>query len=195
MRVVRPAVILGCALTYLSYVFQVLSGAFLTSGLGDWIDPYFINGLLEHWRYSLLHLADPASPAMYFPVTETLGYSHGLILFAPFYVALRMLFSPFQAYNLTVFLVILLGTLCLYLLFRKFLTLSFIESLILTAFFSTSRNVINVRSGIWSQRLSVYLIPPLLVGLCATVRMTSTCQVMGLAKANAFSGRGSGSTG
>ena len=43
---------------------------------------------------------------MYFPAHGTLGYSHGLIGYAPFYILARPFLHPFQAAALTLFLVI-----------------------------------------------------------------------------------------
>jgi hypothetical protein len=106
---------------------------------------------------------------MYLPVPKTLGYSHGLILYAPFYVAVRPFLHPYQAYSLSLFLVMETGILCLYLIFRKFLELSFVESLLLSIFFFTSQNVINKSVGVWSQRASVFLIPTILVIVLASV--------------------------
>ena len=160
------------SLFFLSRVFQLSRDLFWKAGIGDWMDPYFINALLEHWYRSVSSMADPSSPPMYFPAGHTLGYSHGLILYAPFYVALRPFLHPFQAYNLTLFLVIEVGIVCLYLIFRKFLSLSFIESLLLTAFFFTSENVVNSAAGVWSQRLSVFLIPPILLILLVSTRIS-----------------------
>jgi hypothetical protein len=37
-----------CTLSYLFFLFHPLDRQFWRSGLGDWIDPYFINSLLEH---------------------------------------------------------------------------------------------------------------------------------------------------
>jgi hypothetical protein len=48
-----PAVVVGAALWLLAWVFYVRDGQFRTTGLGDWMDPYFINGLLEHWLHSV----------------------------------------------------------------------------------------------------------------------------------------------
>jgi hypothetical protein len=109
-------------------VFDIFHETFWRAGLGDWIDPYFINYLLEHWYHSVATLSDPSSPPMYFPVQKTLGYSHGLILYAPFYIFVRLFFHPFQAYSLSLFIAIETGIVCLYLLFRRFLKLSFLES-------------------------------------------------------------------
>ncbi len=169
MKVSHASILLVVSLSYLSYVFQIFHRTFWTSGLGDWMDPYFINYLLEHWYHSLTTLSDPSSPPMYFPFQKTLGYSHGLILYAPFYLPIRPFFHPFQAYSLSLFVVIETGILCLYLIFRKFFELSFIESLLLSVFFFTSQNVINGTVAVWSQRASVFLIPPILVMLLASV--------------------------
>ena len=56
--------------------------------------------------------------------------------------------------------------------FRRFLRLRVTESLLLTTFFFTSHNVINGGTGTWSQRASVFLIPPMLLILLASRRMT-----------------------
>jgi len=151
-------------------VFDIFHEGFWRAGLGDWIDPYFINYLLEHWYRSVATLGDPSSPPMYFPVQKTLGYSHGLILYAPFYILVRLFLHPFQAYSLSLLIVIETGIVCLYLFFRRSLKLSFLESLLLTAFFFTSQNVINGTVGVWSQRASVFLIPPILLLLVTAIR-------------------------
>ena len=169
-RLLAQAIVLVTSASYLAYVFRFAEGTFWTTGAGDWIDPYFINALLEHWYRSATTMADPSSPPMYFPVPKTLGYSHGLVLYAPFYVLSRLFLHPFQAYNLTLLLVIEVGILCLYLLLRKFYALSFMESLLLSGFFFSSRNVINGGTGVWSQRASVFLIPPILCILLWSVR-------------------------
>ena len=162
-KLFRASVVAALSLSYLAYVFHIFSPAFWHSGLGDWMDPYFINFLLEHWHHSLWHLTDPSSPPMYYPARHTLGYSHGLILYAPFYLAVRPLLHPFIAYNVALVLVMETGIVCLYLLFRRFANLSALEAIVLTAFFCTSQNVINGGTAIWSQRASVFLIPPILL--------------------------------
>ncbi len=162
-RLARVSVVLALSLSYLSYVFGIFHERFWTAGLGDWLDPYFINYLLEHWFQALVTFSDPSSPPMFYPAEKTLGYSHGLILYAPFYVPVRLLFHPFQAYSITLFIVIEIGIVCLYVIFRRFLQLSFIESLLLTTFFFTSANVINGSIGVWSQRASVFLVPPIVL--------------------------------
>jgi hypothetical protein len=163
VRLLRATIVAGASLWYLGSIFQVFTGAFWHSGLGDWIDPYFINFLLEHWYSSVVHLTDPLSPPFFFPARGTLAYSHGLILYAPIYVALRFVLHPFQAYNLTLLTVVAAGIICLYVIFRKFAGLSFVESGVLTAFFATSANIMNGFLGVWSQRGSVFLIPPILL--------------------------------
>jgi len=172
-RVGRASIVLAVSVSYLSYVFDIFHSRFWTSGLGDWIDPYFINALLEHWYRSVTTFSDPSSPPMFFPAQKTLGYSHGLILYAPFYVLVRPFFHPFQADSLSLFLVIQTGIICLYVLFRKFFNLAFAESLLLTVFFFTSQNVINGTVGVWSQRASVFLIPPILLLLLISWRERS----------------------
>ena len=155
--------LLAVSLGYLGYVFNIVHTTFWNAGLGDWIDPYFINYLLEHWYHAVSTFSDPSSPPMFFPAHGTLGYSHGLILYAPFYIAVRPFLHPFQAYSLSLFLLIETGIICLYVIFRRFFGLSFIESLLLTTFFFTSQNVINGTVGVWSQRASVFLVPPILL--------------------------------
>lgn len=164
-------IVLGVSLWYFSYVFRISEGTFFTVGLGDWIDPYFMNYLLEHWYTSLLHLTDPASPPIFFPVQGTLGYSHGLVLYAPFYAAARLFLHPFAAYNAAIFLVLAAGTWCLYVLFRRFAGLGFFESLLLAAFFASSENIVNTGTGGWAQRASVFLMPPILLMAIAAARM------------------------
>src|SRR5262245_30225843 len=170
-KIIRASIVFLASVSYLGYVFRVSHYTFWTSGLGDWMDPYFINYLLEHWRHASLALADPSSPPMYYPVRQTLGYSHGLVLYAPFYVVLRLILHPFQAYNFTLFVSILIGIVCLYLLFRTAFTLSFVESLVWSAFFFTSANVIDGSASVWSQRASVFLIPPILLVTSRSIRM------------------------
>jgi len=138
VRFARAFVVLVLSASYFSHVFNLPAGAPLEAGMADWVDPNFINFLLEHWYHSLLTLANPTSPPMYFPARGTLGYSHGLVLFAPFYLAVRPWLHPFQAYNATIFLVLTTGTICFYAIARKFLKLGFVESLLMTAFFASS---------------------------------------------------------
>jgi hypothetical protein len=168
-RLARAALVLAAAGGYLVYVFQPSHGAFWTSGIGDWMDPYFINALLEHWYQSAISLRDPSSPPMYFPARGTLGYSHGLVLFAVFYGPVRLFLHPFLAYNVTLLLVVATGMLCLYVLLRR-LGLSLAEALILTALFCTSKNVINGGTSTWAQRASVFLIPAILLILLISFR-------------------------
>lgn len=97
MRLVEASIVIALSAWYFSNVFRIQDGTFLTVALGDWLDPLFINFLLEHWHHSFWTLTDPSSPPMYFPVRGTLGYSHGLILYAPFYLIARVFFDPLQA--------------------------------------------------------------------------------------------------
>jgi hypothetical protein len=172
LKVAEAAILLVASTTYLCHVFQLLSPEFWSSGLGDWGDPYFINYLLEHWYTSIRTLADPSSPPMFFPARKTLGYSHGLILYVPFYLPVRLILHAFQAYSLTLVLVLETGIVCLYVIVRRYLGLSLVESLLLTASFVGSQNVINETTGVWSQRASVFLIPPILLMLLASRRLS-----------------------
>ena len=139
--------------------------------MGDWMDPYFVNALLENWTQSIIHFRNPISPPMFFSQEMTLGYSHGLVLYAPIYAPLRAFFHPFQAYNLTLFVVMVLGTISLYALLRILFRLTFVESLMFTAFFATSANIINGAINAWSQRASIFLVPPALLMLVHSHRM------------------------
>ncbi|HEY4671526.1 MAG TPA: hypothetical protein VIG78_05635, partial [Gemmatimonadaceae bacterium] len=170
-RALRASILLGLSLSYLSYVFDIFHAPFWNAGLGDWIDPYFINYLLEHWYHAVSTFSDPFSPPMFYPAQKTLGYSHGLLLYVPFYVPVRMFFHPFQAYSLSLFIVIETGIVSLYVIFRRFLRLSFAESLLLTIFFFTSANVINGTVGVWSQRASVFVIPAILLLVLISFRL------------------------
>ena len=57
---------------------------------------------------------------MFFPAPRTLGYSHGLMLFVPFYLAARLFLHPFQAYTMGLVLVMETGIICLYVFFGSF---------------------------------------------------------------------------
>jgi hypothetical protein len=170
VKLFRAFILLGLTLAYLSIAFR-LSGRFWTAGLGDWYDPYFINYLLEHWCLSAVRLTDPTSPPMFYPAEGTLGYSHGLILYAPFYAAVRWFLHPFQAYNTSLFLVMATGVVCLYVIFRKFVRLTFLESLALSLFFLTSPNVMNDPLGVWAQRASVFLVPAIVLAALVSYSM------------------------
>lgn len=168
-RLARGTAVLTASIAYFGYVFQVRGPEFMTSGLSEWLDPYFLNMLAEHWYHSLLTLSDPSSPLMFFPKAGTIGYSCSLVLFAPFYVIVRPFLHPFTAYTVSLFLVLETGVLSLYVVFRKFFDLGFLEALLLTAFFASSLNVINTwHTNVWSQTLSIFLVPPiLLLGLAS----------------------------
>jgi hypothetical protein len=174
VKVAEGALLLVVSTAYLCHVFQLLSPEFWNSGLSDWGDPYFINYLLEHWHKSVWTLADPSSPPMFFPARKTLGYSHGLILFVPFYLPVRQILHPFQAYNVMLVLVLETGIVCLYSIFRRYLGLSLVESLLLTASFVSSQNVINGSTAVWSQRASVFLIPPILLMILLSSRLSGS---------------------
>ena len=70
------AAIVVLSVAYLDHVFRLRTGIWLRAGLGGWIDPYLINAILEQWRYSVRHLANPIFPPIFFPEPGTLGYSH-----------------------------------------------------------------------------------------------------------------------
>jgi len=169
MRTLRATAVVGLTAAYLGHLFAVTQPAFWTAGLGDWLDPYFINYLLEHWYVALTSAGDPSSPPMFHPTVRVLGYSHGLILYAPFYVALRAVAHPFVAYNLTILLVMAVGSLSLYVLLRT-TTVPFTWSVLLAAWFVTSPNVTDALTGTWSQRASVFLVPPLLLAAITSWR-------------------------
>ena len=165
----RLVLVVALPLAYFASAFRIANWKPPESGLGDWLDPYFINFLLEHWYYSISTFRNPLSPLMYFPVSGSLGYSHSLILYAPFYVVLRPFFDEFQAYTLALMLVLVTGAACLFVFLRR-LGLGLVEALALGALFVTSSNVINGGTSVWSQTASVFLIPPILIILAASVR-------------------------
>lgn len=162
MRLARAVLVLTATIAYLGFVFRLDERAFRSAGLGDWIDPYFINGLLEHWFHVAASMANPASPPIFHPVPHVIGYSHGLVLFAPFYVPLRLWLHPFLAYTGAIFAVMLVGTAALYAWLRHH-GRSFVEAVALCALFVSSPNVMNGPTGVWTQRASVFLIPPILL--------------------------------
>ena len=188
MKLARASIVLAALGAYLAAPFQLTRPAFWTSGLGDWMDPYFINYLLEHWYRSLVGVADPTSPPMFYPARGTLGYSHGLILYAPVYVLARLVWHPFQAYNLTILLVLALGTVCLYVVLRRFFRLTFIESALICAVFLASPNVTDGSLGVWSQRASVFLIPPILLAFLISRQSPTTRSSVVLAFASGLLG-------
>ena len=166
----RAAIVIGLSAWYFAGVLHLADGAWKTSGVNGWIDPYFINVILEHWRTSLLHGTSPASPPV-FPATHTLGFSHGLVLYSPFYVLARTWLPPFQAHTIALWFVMTVGTVSLYLLLRRGPKLGSVEAILLTAFFATSLNVVNGEAGAWSQRLSVFTMPPILLLGVTAARM------------------------
>jgi len=170
-RIARAGIVLAVSIGYFGYVFQVRGPEFLTSGLSEWLDPYFLNVVAEHWYHTLLTFSDPSSPLMFFPKSGTIGYSCSLVLFAPFYVIVRPFLHPFTAYTVSLILVLETGVVSLYVLFRQFLDLRFFEALLLTAFFASSLNVINTwHTNVWSQTLSIFLVPPILLLALASGR-------------------------
>lgn len=173
-RLARAFVVLAASLTYFGYVFQVRHPAFMTSGLSEWLDPYFLNAVAEHWYHSLLTFGDPSSPPMFFPAAGTIGYSTSLVLYAPFYAIVRPFLHPFTAYTVSMLLVMETGVLSLYAVFRAFLDLTFVEAVLLTAFFASSLNVINGLTGVWSQTASIFLVPPILLLALASGRLHGT---------------------
>ena len=168
----RLVLVVALPLAYFASAFRIADWKPPEAGLGDWIDPYFINFILEHWYYSITTFRDPLSPLMYFPMSGTLGYSHSLILYAPFYVLLRPFVDEFQAYTLALMLVLVTGAACLVVFLRR-LGLGLLEALALGALFVTSSNVINGGTSIWSQTASVFLIPPILIILTASIRLSN----------------------
>lgn len=160
-RIARAVLVAVLSTAFFAWVFRFDDPTWRSASLGGWLDPYFINGILEHWRVSLLHGTSPASPPMYYPATHTLGYSCGLILYVPWYVLLRVWCDPFVAHTLTIFTVLQVGTWSLYALLRRF-RLEFATALVLTGSVVTSLNVVDGLVGVWSQRASVYLVPQVL---------------------------------
>jgi hypothetical protein len=169
--VAKDALFIIAAAAYLGLVFQIGTSGFWNRGMGDWLDPYFVNYLLEHWFVSVTTVANPVSPPMFHPAPGALGYSVSLILYVPISIAFRFALHPFQAFNLTLFIVVFAGTVSLFVFLRRIVRVSVLEAVALTALFVTSPNVLNGWIGVWGQRASVFLIPPLLLMIAAAVRM------------------------
>ena len=151
------------SLAYLSYVFQTFGDGFWSAGVGDWVDPYFLNYLVEHWHRSILSFSSPWSPPAFFPLERVLGRcGHPLIFYVPFYEVVRPFLHPFVAYNAALLLILATGTVFLFLLLRKVTAITTLEALVLCAFFLTSKNVINGFTETWSQRASIFILPPIL---------------------------------
>jgi hypothetical protein len=186
-RLVRATVVAAVVGGYLSYVFQLSAGTLESRGLGGWLDPYFINGLLEWWYRSLTTLTNPASPPMFHPAAGTLGYSHSLILYAPFYASFRLVADPFVANTLTILLVMAVGCVCLYALFRR-AGLDTIEALAVAAFCFTSSNVVNGAVAAWAQRASVFLVPPVALVLLVAAGLSDGWRRFAVAVLGAFLG-------
>ena len=104
---------------------------------------------------------------MFYPEPSTRGCSHGLGLYAPFYIAARLIFEPFAAETAALLAVMVLGAVSLYALLRRFIGATVVEAVVLTVLFSSSGNVINDMMSSWAQRGSV---PALLLNLKAKSR-------------------------
>jgi hypothetical protein len=143
------------------------------------MDPYYVNVVLENWYYSVVHLQASTTPPMYFPDVAA-RYSHGFILYAPIYIAIRLFAHPFVADTLTLAVVMIGGSWCLYLLFRR-LGLAAIEAFVLSACFFTSPNIVNPGTVVWAQRTSVFLIPPILLVLLVAIRSVERRPRIGVA--------------
>lgn len=170
-RVAPIAEVIGVAMlavVYFAKVFGWRTGDPTRLGLGDWIDPYFINFLLEHWYQAIGHGADPLALGIFYPGSHALGYSHSLLLFAPFYAVVRPFLHPFLADTAALALVLVTGSVSLFVVFRRGLRLTLVEAVVTSAFFWTSANAVNGSTGIWEQRASIFLVPTIaVIGLWA----------------------------
>src|SRR6185503_20125822 len=85
--------------------------------------------------------------------------------------AARLFLHPFIAYNASIFLVMMTGSLCFYALLRTGIGAGVLESLVLSVFFFTSGNVLTEAVAAWSQRASVFLLPPIMLLAVVAARM------------------------
>ncbi len=166
-------ILLGVLARYLAHLFHIDGLQWPSAGLGSWADPYFINYVLESWLYAARTLSDPGSPPMFHPATGTLGYSHSLILFAPLYIGGRTFLDPFAAETLTLVATYAMGIVCLYVLLRRFIGAGYGVSVALSALVATSPNIVNTGTETWAQRVSCFLIPPILCLGAYALRMRS----------------------
>jgi hypothetical protein len=110
--------------------------------LGDDGDARFNGVILEHWFQVIRGDATWHSPSFYYPAKGVLGYSDGLILYAPIYATIRFAGAdPYLALTQTVLLLPIIGYLALFAFFRKVLGLDAAGALLLSVAGILSNNL------------------------------------------------------
>ncbi len=136
---IRFLIILAIALSCILLVYRAffLSGGNLIHG--DVGDARLYIAILEHWRAVVMGRAAFASPNFFAPNAGVLGYSDGVFLYVPFYLLVRILGGDrYQAFELTLILIRLVGFFGMYLLLRRKIQLGMAAALMGSAMFSIS---------------------------------------------------------
>jgi hypothetical protein len=137
----RPSLInasinLLCFAVFLCLFLWLFDFSKLSQGgmlLGDDGDARFNGVILEHWFQVIRGGATWDSPSFYYPAKGVLGYSDGLILYAPIYATLRFAGADsYLALTQTVLLLPIIGYLSLFAFFRKVLALDAAGALLLS---------------------------------------------------------------
>jgi len=131
------ALMIGAAFTWHAYRFTLASGFDLFPGPRG--DTRLTAYLVEHLYQVALNRAHFLSPAMFYPVTGTLGYSDTNILYAPPYSILRIMgLDIFHALAVTVVLFGYLNFLSCYVLLNRILKCGVLASATGALFFAFS---------------------------------------------------------
>lgn len=161
------ALSVGVLGTWLQHRHQFFSGFDLFPGPRG--DTRLIAYLCEHWYQTLRGHGEPLSPAMFYPVKNTLGYSDALLLFAPPYSMLRAGgVGIFTALAFTVVLFNFLNYVCCFLLLNKTLRFGVIASCVGAMFFAFNNPKLAQPDHLQLQ--PVFLLPLIAMMLIRVVR-------------------------
>jgi tetratricopeptide (TPR) repeat protein len=134
--------------------------------LGDVGDARFNGVILEHWWQVLQGTAHWLSPPFFFPVMGVLGWSDVGFLNALPYVVLRFLgIEPFTAYQIVLFVLVVVGWIGTILFLRGCLKLSILPTIIGATLFVFPNSMAVTVSLSHTQLLTVNFIPYLVIGI------------------------------
>ena len=147
-----------------AYFFQkfILSG--FNKTIGDQGDGRFVALVTDHWYQVINDDIDWKSLNIFFPTSETIGFSDLNILLSVPHLVFRFIgFDIFLSFLLTTILLTLIGYFSLYFLLTKYLKVSFLIAVFSSFLFTfSSPNVIALSSH--PQLFTIYLLPVLLIG-------------------------------